>query len=375
MVRKSFIMLALLLVLALTLAACGQATTPAPAPAEQPAAEQPAPAPAPEQPAVSEPAQVAGNTLATIKARGKLICGVNQAVPGFGFLQSDGSFAGFDIDFCKALSAAIFGDPNMVEYRPLTASERFTTLQAGEIDVLIRNTTWTLSRDTQNGLDFGPTTFYDGQGVMVRKDSGAKTLPDLAGATICVTSGTTTEKNLEDAMRADGVAYTPVVLETPDDLMNTYDQGRCDAVTADRSALVARQPTLLEPAAHAILEATLSKEPLGPAVLQGDAQWADVVRWVVYGTIAADELGITSKNVDEFLASENPEIRRMLGVEDKLGEGLGLANDYLVTVLRAVGNYGQIYDRNLGVETTINLERGLNQSWEAGGLLYSPPFR
>ncbi len=321
------------------------------------------------------PAAAPGGRLAAVKERGKLVCGVNDQLPGFGSLGPDGTYSGFDVDFCRAVAAAVLGDAEAVEFRPLTAQQRFTALQTGEVDVLIRNTTWTLSRDTQNGLDFGPTTFYDGQGVMVRKDSGAKTLPDLAGATICVTSGTTTEKNLEDAMRADGVAYTPVVLETPDDLMNTYDQGRCDAVTADRSALVARQPTLLEPAAHAILEATLSKEPLGPAVLQGDAQWADVVRWVVYGTIAADELGITSKNVDEFLASENPEIRRMLGVEDKLGEGLGLANDYLVTVLRAVGNYGQIYDRNLGVETTINLERGLNQSWEAGGLLYSPPFR
>lgn len=316
-----------------------------------------------------------GGRLKVVQDRGKLVCGVNDQLPGFGSLSPDGTYAGFDVDFCRAIAAAVLGDAAAVEFRPLTAQQRFTALQTGEVDVLIRNTTWTLSRDTQNGLDFGPTTFYDGQGVMVRRDAGAKTLADLNGATICVTSGTTTEKNLEDAMRAEGVTYTPVVLETPDDLMNTYDQGRCDAVTADRSALVARQPTLLEPAAHAILDTTLSKEPLGPAVLQGDAQWADVVRWVVYGTIAADELGITSQNIDEYLASDNPEIRRMLGAEDKLGEGLGLANDYLVTVLRAVGNYGQIYDRNLGVETSINLDRGLNQSWEAGGLLYSPPFR
>jgi len=316
-----------------------------------------------------------GATLKAVRGRGKLVCGVNDQLPGFGYLDKDGTFKGFDVDFCRAVAAAVLGDAAAVEFRPLTAQQRFTALQTGEVDVLIRNTTWTLSRDTQNGLDFGPVTFYDGQGIMVRKDGGVRDLGDLAGATICVTSGTTTEQNLEDAMRTAGVEYTPVVLETADAVMSTYDQGRCDAVTADRSALVSRQGTLTDPGAHTILPATLSKEPLAPAVLQGDAQWADIVNWVVLGAIAAEEYGITSKNVDEFMANENPEIRRLLGVEDKLGEGLGLANDFMVNVLKAVGNYGEIYDRNLGVDTPINLERDLNSSWRQGGLLYAPPFR
>lgn len=382
-------LLAFSLVVGLTACNTGveqQMTTPAPAAGEtaEPSAGDATadPAASGQTPAAADPSAaapiapaVAGATLQKVKDRGTLVCGVNDQVPGFGSLTSAGDYAGFDIDFCRAIAAAIFGDPKAVEFKPLTAQQRFTALQTGEVDVLIRNTTWTLSRDTQNGLDFGPTTFYDGQGIMVRADSGAKDLADLAGASICVTSGTTTEKNLEDAMSAAQVEYTPVVQETADTLMSTYDQGRCDAVTADRSALVSRQTTLTDPTAHEILNATLSKEPLGPAVLQGDPQWRDIVDWVVFGVIAAEELGITSKNLDESLASENPEVRRLLGLEDKLGEGLGLSNDYMVKVLQAVGNYGQIYDRNLGVETTINLDRGINTGWRQGGLLYSPPFR
>lgn len=376
MIRKSFVILALLMVMALTLAACGQATTPAPAPAEQPAAEQPAaPEPAPEQPAVEEPTQVAGSTLAVVKARGKLVCGVNQAVPGFGFLQADGTFAGFDVDFCKAIAAAIFGDVNMVEYRPLTASERFTALQAGEIDVLIRNTTWTLTRDTELGGNFTHTTFFDGQGMQVRKDSGVNSIKDLGGATVCVQQGTTTELNLADQMAAAGVAYTPVVFETADETTNAYLEDRCDAWTTDISGIVARQSIFPDPEAHKILPEVLSKEPLGPMVRHGDDQWFDIVQWVVFATFAGEEMGVNSANVDSFLTSEDPNIRKMLGQEGEMGQKLGLGNDWAYNVIKLVGNYAEIYDRNLGPATPIGLERGINASWLDGGLLYAPPIR
>lgn len=372
------------LALALGLAACQAAPGDVPAPeaaatAVGPETESGSPPAEPSAPGEAAPEgaapAAAGGLLATVQARGRLSCGVNDQLPGFGYVTPEGRYEGFDVDFCRALAAAVLGDAEAVDFRPLTAQQRFTALQTGEVDVLIRNTTWTLSRDTQNGLDFAPTTFYDGQGMMVRLESGAESLADLDGASICVGSGTTTEKNLEDAMRAAGAAYTPVVLETADDVMSTYDQGRCDAVTADRSALVSRQTTMADPSAHKILDAVMSKEPLGPAVLQGDAQWADVVTWVVFGLIAAEELGISSENIDEFASSDNPEIRRLLGLEDALGEGLGLDNAFMDPVIRAVGNYGQIYDRNLGAETAFNLERGPNLPWGAGGQLYAPPFR
>lgn len=317
----------------------------------------------------------AGEVLAAIKARGELVCGVNDQLPGFGFVNPDGSYQGFDVDFCKALAAAVLGDSAKVQYRPLTTQERFTALQTGEVDVLIRNTTRTLSRDSQNGLDFGPTTFYDGQGVMVPVSLGASGLADLEGATICVQAGTTTEKNIGDAMRRQNAEYTPVVFEDVEQTYTAYAEGRCDAVTSDKSQLLSRQQVLEDPAAHVILEATLSKEPLGPAVLQGDAQWADIVTWVVYGVITAEELDITSDSVAEALTSADPEIRRFLGLEEGLGEGLGLDNDFMVTVITAVGNYREIYDRNLGPNTPFDLTRGVNQLWIEGGLLYAPPFR
>ncbi len=316
-----------------------------------------------------------GGLLDTVQARGKLICGVNGQLPGFSVLNPDGEYSGFDVDFCRAVAAAVLGDAAAVEFRPLTTQERFTALQTGEIDVLFRNTTWTLSRDSQNGLDFGPTTFYDGQGMMVPKASGVESLADMDGANICVQAGTTTEKNLGDAMRELGAEYTPVVFQDPDQTFGAYDEGRCDGVTSDKSQLVSRQTTLSDPTAHKILEVTMSKEPLGPAVLQGDARWADVINWVVLGIIQADEFRISSANVADFLASENPEIRRFLGAEDALGDGLGLSNDFMVNVIQQVGSYGEIYDRNLGPDTPFNLPRGLNATWIEGGLLYSPPFR
>ena len=323
-----------------------------------------------------EGAPAAGKSkLDVVMERGKLICGVNANLPGFGYLDQSGNYAGFDIDYCKALAAALFDDPTKVEYRPLTAKERFTAVQTGEVDVLIRNTTWTLSRDTSVGMDFAPTTFYDGQGIMVRKADNITKLEDLQGATICVTTGTTTELNLADQMRAHGIKYTPVVFETADATFGAYEEGRCDAVTTDKSGLVSRKSLLKNPDEHVILDVTLSKEPLGPAVLQGDSKWLDVVKWVVFATFQAEEFGITSQNVDDFLKSDNPGIRRFLGVEGDLGKGLGLTNDFAYRVVKHVGNYAEIYDRNLGPNTPFNLPRGPNSLWTDGGLLYSPPFR
>jgi general L-amino acid transport system substrate-binding protein len=318
---------------------------------------------------------VVKRTLDVVKERGYLICGCNNALPGFGFLEPDGTYSGFDVDFCRAVAAAIFNDPTKVEFRPLTAKERFTALQMGEVDVLIRNTTWTLGRDTSVGLDFGPTTFYDGQGIMVRIADNIKSLEDLRGGTICVTAGTTTEMNLADQMRKRGIEYNHVVFETYDEVTSAYDEGRCDAMTMDRSGLVSRKTTLSDPGAHVILPIVLSKEPLGPATMHGDNQWNDVISWVVYGMITAEEKGITSENVDEFLGSEDPEIRRLLGDEGDLGVGLGLDNRFVYYVIKHVGNYGEVYDRNLGPGTVFNLERGINALWTKGGLIYAPPFR
>lgn len=330
---------------------------------------QPAPASSPEQ-------QASGARLQTILDRGSLICGVNATLPGFGIVDESGAYAGFDVDFCRAIAAALFDDPEAVEFRPLNAQERFTALQTGEVDVLIRNTTYTISRDSDVGLDFAPITFYDGQGMMVRADSGITSLEDMDGATICVQTGTTTELNLADVFRGLGIEYTPVVFAEADPTREAYDAEQCDGFTTDKSGLVASQTQLTNPEDHIILDATMSKEPLGPSVLQGDAEWADVVRWVVYATFQAEEFGITSENMEaDFMASENPDIRRFLGTEGELGAALGLENDFVQRVIRGVGNYAEIYDRNLGPETPFNLPRGLNTLYTEGGLLYSPPFR
>ncbi len=379
MSRKILVVLLVVLIAALAVAACGGKKTPAPteeaAATQAPAATEQTAAQPTEKPAEKPAEQEGESTLATVKARGKIICGVNQAVPGFGFLQPDGSFAGFDIDFCKALSAAVFGNTDSVEYRPLNAKQRFTALQSGEIDVLIRNTTWTLTRDTELGANFAPTTFYDGQGIMVRKDSGIKSVDDLQGASICVSSGTTTELNLADQMAARGIEYTPVVFETADETTNAYLNGRCDAYTTDKSGLVARQSMFPTPEDHMILPETLSKEPLGPVVRHGDDQWFDIVKWMVFATFQAEESGVTSQNVDEMKNAEDPNIRKLLGVEGDMGAKLGLDNDWAYNIIKQVGNYAEIYDRNLGPDTVFNLPRGMNSSWKDGGLLYSPPFR
>jgi general L-amino acid transport system substrate-binding protein len=314
--------------------------------------------------------------LQVVKDRGELICGVNNTLRGFGYLDSAGDFSGFDVDFCRAVAAAVLGDPDAVQYRPLTAAERFTAVQTGEVDVLFRNTTWTLTRDGSNvGMDFMPTTFYDGQGMMVRAELGAETLEDLDGATICVQSGTTTELNLADNFRALGIDFSPVVFEDAPQTLSAYDEGRCDGYTTDKSGLVSQRLDLTDPSEHVIMDVTMSKEPLAGAVRQGDAVWADAVRWVVFGLIEAEEYGVTSQNIEEMRGSEEPTIQRLLGVSGDMGAQLGLDNDFLVRALESVGNYGEIYDRNLGPGTPFDLPRGLNKLYTEGGLLYSPPFR
>ncbi len=316
-----------------------------------------------------------GERLALVKSRGKLICGVNNAVPGFGYLDgATGQFVGFEVDFCRAIAAAVFGDPKAIEFRPLNAAQRGPALQTGEIDVLLRNATWTVSRDSTWGL-FGPATFYDGQGMLIRKSLGAKSLKDLKGASICVMSGSTTELNLTDQMRAAGADFKPVVFADVDPAWAAYDQGRCDAFTTDKSGLASRRPTLKNPDQHVIMEVTMSKEPLAPVVPLGDDQWFNVVKWTVFATFQAEEWKITSKNLDAMLKSSNPDIQRFLGATGDLGKGLGLGNDWVVKILRAVGNYGEIYDRNLGPETPLKIPRGPNRPWNEGGLLYAPPFR
>ena len=331
----------------------------------------------------SAPSQPGGNglggqpsgRLASILGRGKLVCGVSGELPGFSFVGQDGKYSGLDVDVCRAIAAALFDNPDAVEYRNLNAKERFTAVQTGEVDVLSRNTTWTLSRDTSVGLTFAPVVFYDGQGIMVRQASGIKTLADLKGKSICIQTGTTTEQNLTDQMRRRNIPYTPVVFEDVNTTFATYAEGRCDGVTADRSQLVSRRTTLPKPEEHIILSEVLSKEPLAPAIAAGDAGWAGVVRWVVFSLIEAEELGITSQNLNQQISSSDPTVKRFLGTEGDLGKGMGLTNDFAQRVIRHTGNYGEIYERNLGAKTKLNLPRGQNNLWTKGGLLFSPPFR
>jgi general L-amino acid transport system substrate-binding protein len=365
-----------LLVIAIIYSACAApAAAPAatPAPVEATAAPDTEAAPAAQ---AAAPAAQAGSLLDTIKSRGRVICGVNNQLPGFGVVDQNGNYAGFDVDFCKAVAAAVLGDSNAVEYKYASSNDRFTLVKTGEIDVLFRNSTWTTTRDSAEvGMEFMPVNFYDGQGMMVRKDSGIASIEEMDGATVCVQSGTTTELNLADYFRARGLDFEPVVFEDNDKTLAAYDEGRCDGFTTDKSGLVASQTKVQVPDEHTILEDTMSKEPLAGAVAQGDPAWADAVRWVVYGLIEAEESGVTSANLQEMLASEDPTIRRLLGVEGELGSKLGLPNDFMVNAIGQVGNYGEIWDRNLGPDTPFNLARGLNAQWDDGGLLYSMPFR
>lgn len=312
-----------------------------------------------------------GGILEKVKNRGRLVCGVHGGLPGFGFLSEDGKWNGFDADFGRAIAAAVLGDPSKVEFVPLNAAERFTALQTGEIDVLIRNTTWTLSRDAELSTDFAPPTFYDGQGFMLPKSLNITSIEKLGGASIGVTGGSTTELNLTDTMRSLGLDFKPVVYGDIDTLYSSYDTGRVDVVTSDKSQLVARRMDLKNPDDHVILDVTISKEPLGPLTIHGDNKWNDVVSWVVYATFFAEEHEITQENVKNY-KTENPEIKRFLGDAGEMGEKLGLPKDWAKQVIIAVGNYGEIFERNL---TPIGLPRGVNKPWTQGGLLYSMPFR
>ncbi len=325
----------------------------------------------------------AASTLESVKAAGKVKCGVNTGLAGFAAPNDQGVWAGLDIDLCKAVAAAVFGNADAVEYKPLNAEQRFTALQSGEVDVLSRNSTWTLSRDSQLGLDFVGVNYYDGQGFMVRKDLGISSAKELKGATVCVQEGTTTEKNLGDFDKQYGLGTQPVKFKESDQARSAYDEGRCDAYTTDASGLAAERTGLKAPADHIILPEIISKEPLGPVVRHGDSQWADIVRWSHYVMLIGEEKGITSANVDDVKAKNangvegaDAEVQRMLGIVDgKMGEGLGLSGDWGYNILKQVGNYSEAFERNVGKNTPLGLERGLNALWTQGGLQYAPPIR
>jgi len=314
-------------------------------------------------------------TLGDTKARGTVRCGVNTGLPGFGYQNDQGQWAGLDVDYCKAIAAAVFNDASKVVYSPLSAVQRFPALQNSEVDVLARNTTWTMSRDTALGLAFVGVNFYDGQGFMVKKALGVNSALQLSGATVCVQSGTTTELNLADYFAANNMQYNPVVIEAQSDVNSAYDSGRCDVLTTDQSGLYASRLELGTPDDHIVLPEIISKEPLGPAVRQGDDQWFNVVKWTHFALLNAEELGVTQANVEEMKASTNPEIRRLLGVEGTFGADAGMSADFVVNIVKAVGNYGEIFERNVGAGSQLKIARGQNALWSKGGLQYAPPIR
>jgi general L-amino acid transport system substrate-binding protein len=382
MSRKLYPVLTLLIAFSMLLAACGGAAPTVDAPSEAAPAteasaptEESVPVEAPGETEGPAPAQGGEDTLAKVQGLGVLNCGVSGSLLAFSYVDADGNMAGFDADYCRAVAAAVLADATAVEFRSTNASERFPVLQSGEIDVLSRNTTWTVSRDTSLGFNFVPTTFYDGQGMLVRKASGIESLEDMNGTTVCVNAGTTTEKNLADVFRTRGISYEPVVFAETNDVLLAYDEGRCDGWTTDKSGLIANSQLLTNPEDHQILVETMSKEPLGPLVRHGDDNWFDIVKWTVNCTFQAEEKGVDSTNVDDMLGSDDPEILNLLGVEGDLGQAMGLNNDFCYQVIKQVGNYEEIYNRHLGPDTVYNVPRGLNSLWTDGGLLYSPPFR
>ena len=314
-------------------------------------------------------------TLDAVKARGSVNCGVGTGLAGFGQPDDKGVWTGLDVEFCRAVAAAIFNDPLKVTFKPLSAKERFTALQSGEVDLLARNSTWTISRDSSLGLSFAGVNFYDGQGFMVKKKLGVKSAKELKGASVCVQTGTTTELNLADFFRSTKADYKPVVFEKNDEVVAAYDAGRCDAMTTDASGLYAERLRMKTPDENIVLPEIISKEPLGPVVRQGDSQWFTVVRWVHYAMLNAEELGVTQANVAEMVKSTNPDIKRMLGTEGDFGKGIGLDNDWVVRIVKAVGNYGESYERNVGSGSRLKIDRGLNRQWNMGGLQYAPPIR
>jgi general L-amino acid transport system substrate-binding protein len=327
----------------------------------------------------SAPSASAPSRLDTIKSRGKLICGVEGTIPGFSYVDSAGKYAGLDVDVCRAVAAAVFGGgadiDSKIEYVNLDSTTRFPKLQSGEVDMLSRNTTWTLSRDAAggNGLEFAPTTFFDGQGVLVKTASGIKDFKGLSGKSVCVETGTTTELNLASRAKEAGITVSEVKFQDSNATFAAYQEGRCEAVTSDRSQLAAKRSSLPTPDDHTLLPDVLSKEPLGPVTINNDSRLFDVVRWVTYGLFQAEEFGITQANVDSKKTDKSPDVQAFLGTTGELGKQLGLNPDFMVSAVKAAGNYGEIYDRNIG--TKLKIDRGLNKLWKDGGLMYSPPFR
>jgi general L-amino acid transport system substrate-binding protein len=317
--------------------------------------------------------QAEAQTLKTVKDRGSLVCGVSQGLPGFSNPDDKGNWTGLDVDFCRAIAAAIFNDPTKVKFTPLSAKDRFEPLRSSEIDVLSRNTTWTSSRDAL--FNFVGVVYYDGQGFMVRKALKVNSALELNGASICAQSGTTTELNLADYFRANNMKYEIVAFGTADETVKAYESGRCDAFTTDVSQLYSEKLKLSSANDHVILPEVISKEPLGPLVRHGDDQWFDLVKWVLFGMLNAEELGVSSKTIDEALKSKQPEIRRMLGLDGTYGEQLGLTRDWVVRIVRHVGNYGEIFERNVGTSSKLGISRGLNRLWTKGGIQYAPPIR
>lgn len=315
-------------------------------------------------------------TLDDVKARGELVCGVTQGVPGFSNPDDAGDWSGFDVDVCRAIAAAVFDDADAVRYVPLSNTERFTALQSGEVDILSRTTTRTLNRDTALGLNFAPVMFYDGQGFMVRDTLGVTSALELDGATVCVSSGSTSELNVADYFNSQGMTYSPVRFEKADEVLAAYDAGRCDAYTSDLSGLAARRLVMENPAEHVILPETISKEPLAPAVRHGDDQWFDIVTYVITALIGAEEMGVTSKNMSEMADNGSPDVKRMLGSsDDNVGEWMGLEKDWAARAISAVGNYGEIWEAHLGLNTPLKIERGLNALYTEGGIQYAMPIK
>ena len=318
----------------------------------------------------------AAGTLDDVKARGKLNCGVTTGLVGFAAPDANGVWEGFDVAVCRAVAAAIFGDPTAVEFIPTTGKTRFTALASGEVDMLARNTTWTFTRDVDLKFEFVGINYYDGQGFMVPKSLGVSSAKELDGATVCIQTGTTTELNLADFFRSNNMSYEPVPIETNAEAQQQFLAGACDVYTTDASGLAATRATFENPGDYVILPEIISKEPLGPLVRHGDNAWGDLVRWTLNALISAEELGITSANIDELRkGTNNPEINRILGTEGNLGEMLGLSADWAYNAIKAGGNYGELFEKNIGENTPIGLQRGLNAQWKDGGLIYSPPFR
>lgn len=317
----------------------------------------------------------AGATLDAVKSKGYLQCGVTTGLPGFSSPDDKGNWTGIDVDTCRAVAAAVFGDATKVKFSPLTAKERFTALQSGEIDMLARNTTWTLTRDSSLGINFTGVNYYDGQGFLVTKKLGVKSALELDGASFCIQAGTTTELNLADYFRANKMSYTPITFDKSDETVKAFEAGRCDALTSDQSQLYALRIQLKDPGGAIVLPEVISKEPLGPVVRQGDDDWFNIVRWSLFAQLNAEELGITSANADEMKSSTDPNVRRLLGLEGIKGDGLNLSADWAYNIVKQVGNYGEMFERNVGMSSALEISRGLNALWNKGGIQYAPPIR